>query len=93
VAHEVAHRDGTRTNGNANNLRWATRAENMADSIEHGTATRGERSATAKLTTHQVHRIRSLISAGVGPTELGKRFGVSRQTIYGVRSGRHWSSV
>lgn len=34
---EVAHKDGTRTNNHVDNLRWASRSENIKDSIKHGT--------------------------------------------------------
>lgn len=34
---ECLHRDGTRTNNNAENLRWGTRSENILDAIRHGT--------------------------------------------------------
>lgn len=40
--HQAAHYDGVRTNNRADNLRWATRAENMADQERHGTRPRGE---------------------------------------------------
>lgn len=33
----VAHFDGERLNNRASNLRWASRSENLADSIRHGT--------------------------------------------------------
>jgi hypothetical protein len=34
---EVAHRDGTRDNNQPDNLRWASRKENVADQMAHGT--------------------------------------------------------
>lgn len=40
--HEVAHFDGDRLNNRADNLRWATRVENMADQARHGTRPRGD---------------------------------------------------
>ncbi|AXV72811.1 hypothetical protein CJO75_01120 [Ralstonia solanacearum] len=36
--HEVAHNDGNRANNIVTNLRWATHAENVADTFRHGTA-------------------------------------------------------
>lgn len=36
AGHEVGHGDGSRTNNEANNLRWVTRAENVQDAISHG---------------------------------------------------------
>lgn len=34
---EVAHRDGSRDNNRPENLRWASRKENVADQLSHGT--------------------------------------------------------
>lgn len=39
--HEVAHRDGNAHNNAASNLRWATRVENEADKLAHGTSLAG----------------------------------------------------
>ncbi len=39
--HQAAHWDGDKTNCQLDNLRWATRAENAADKIRHGTVWRG----------------------------------------------------
>lgn len=39
--HDGCHNDGDRQNNALENLRWATRKENMADAITHGTAQRG----------------------------------------------------
>lgn len=44
-AHEVAHGDGDGHNNHKGNLRWATKAENEADKVGHGTARAGKPSA------------------------------------------------
>lgn len=59
-AHEVAHSDGNAHNNNQNNLRWATRRENEADKIIHGTNLAGRPSSVpierrAKGATHGRH--------------------------------------
>lgn len=41
--HEAAHGDGDRLNNALANLRWATRIENEADKLRHGTTARGAR--------------------------------------------------
>src|SRR4051794_4729927 len=41
----------------------------------------------AKLSDAQVLELRDLAGAGVGPTELAKRFGVSRQYAHEVAKG------
>ena len=62
--HEAAHSCGRRSCVNPSHLRWATRTENMADAIEHGTTMRGERSPVSRLTEAQVHEARKRIAAG-----------------------------
>lgn len=38
--HECCHNDGNRSNNHADNLRWGTHQENMADMVKHGTIKR-----------------------------------------------------
>lgn len=91
--HEVAHGDGTRTNNAAENLRWATRAENVADAIRHGTAHMRERHHMAKLDSARVAEVRRLAAAGLGSNEISRRVGVSRQSVRDVVAGRTWRSA
>lgn len=51
---------------------------------------RGERNPHARLTEDDVRAIRS---SGDGPTELSRRYGVSRAHIYAIRCGRAWAHV
>ncbi|MFK4871674.1 NUMOD4 domain-containing protein [Novosphingobium sp. ZW T3_23] len=88
--HEAAHNDGVRTNCDESNLRWATPAENTADRDKHGTMRRGEDHPGAKLTIHDVRRIRS--SQQSGPS-LARQFGVCRSVITKIRSRKIWKSV
>lgn len=85
---EVAHNDGSRTNNCATNLRWATRAENQRDRICHGTHSRGERSSSAKFTNADVLRLRQFMRENprVSNCELGRRYGVSHETIRAIRA-------
>ena len=56
--YEVAHNDGDPGNNNARNLRWATRSDNMADCVLHGTVVRGTRVHNSKLNENIVRSIR-----------------------------------
>ena len=47
---ECCHEDGTRTNSLLLNLRWGTRASNVADMVKHGTKTIGAKFSSSKLT-------------------------------------------
>ena len=90
--HQAAHGCGHGHLGcvNPKHLRWATRAENEADKLQHGTHARGERSANAKLTEAAVRQIRALV--GTIPTkEIARQFGVSAGAISRITRGENWS--
>lgn len=90
VGHEVAHNDGNRSNNCASNLRWATRRDNHADKIGHGTQRYGERIAWSKLTECAVREIRAGSST---INDLAEKFGVSSGTVSKVRNGQRWRFV
>lgn len=70
-------------------LRWATRKENEQDRILHGTAQRGEKVNTSKLSETQVREIRRL-SETMWPGELAKKFGVTKTTIWMIANRKSW---
>jgi hypothetical protein len=84
---EGCHANGIRSDNRLNNLRWDTRKGNMADAIAHGRTNRGERCHASKLTAEDVHAIRGSLLKN---TELAKAYGVARETIRDVRSGKRW---
>lgn len=90
--HEAAHTCGRGDQGcvNGRHLRWATRAENEADKVFHGTSNRGERASSAKLTRDQVLEIRSLAGSMFNRT-LGEMYGVTESTIRDIRSRKRWA--
>lgn len=77
---------------NPKHLRWATHLENIEDKILQGRTTRGERSASAKLTESQVIEIRMAADAE-SAASLAKRYGVSRATISDIIQRRRWEHV
>jgi hypothetical protein len=88
--HEVAHGDGDPSNNRAENLRWATRSENAADKIKHGTDNCGERHPCAKLTEADVIEIRRRCAAGEYQRTVARRFGVSQSTVSAAHNRRTW---
>jgi hypothetical protein len=60
----VRHRDNDPTNNHADNLRWGTQKQNLADREEAGTLTRGEVNGQAKVTEAVVLEIRRRRAAG-----------------------------
>jgi len=68
-------------------LRWASRLENVSDSIGHGTTARGHKQHCCKLSPEDVIAIRASSERQV---DAAKRYGVTRQTIGDIRSRRRW---
>ncbi len=91
---ECLHADGDRTNSNLSNLYWGTRAENMQDSIRHGTSIRpsirGEQNMHAELTQRQVIQIKRMLRRGVRNVDIARIFNVHPNTIWGIKSGGSW---
>lgn len=90
--HQAAHSCGNGASGctNPRHLRWATRLENEADKVIHGTLPRGERQGGSKLTAADVRAIR-LLSKTTPNGDLAVRFNVSRSQIQRVVSGEQWA--
>lgn len=90
--YEAAHTCGHGADGcvNGKHLRWATRAENEADKVLHGTSNRGERCGSARLTREQVLEIRALAGTMFN-RELADRYGVTETTVRDIRHRRRWA--
>ena len=76
---------------NPKHLRWATQSENEMDKVASGTSNRGERHGLSKLTEDEVRRIKA--DRSVSADDFAARYGVSRWTIFDIRSGRRWGHV
>lgn len=90
---EVCHNDGNRQNASADNLRYATRAQNHADMIQHGTHQIGERHPMAILNEQAVVRIRNTERRGGYLGTLAKEYGVTPQAIHRVVTRKSWAHV
>jgi hypothetical protein len=91
--HEVAHGDGVAWHNHWSNLRWATKEENRADMLLHGTAPIGEKNGAARLSDDQVREIKRLLSTGAKQKDLAKEFTVHKATIQAIAAGRNWSKI
>lgn len=89
--HEAAHSCGRGHLGcvNPKHLRWATRMENVADRIDHGTHNRGERHGLSLLTESQVQSIRSL-AGKLSQSKIAEKFGVSQPLICAILNRTRW---
>lgn len=90
--HEAAHSCGNGKLGcvSPKHLRWATRSENQADRVLHGTDSRGEKSGTAKLTEAAA---REIASSSLKIAELAERFGISEAQVSRIRNGQRWAHM
>lgn len=92
--HDAAHSCGKGHEGcvNPNHLRWATRKENFADMVRHGTRVQGEGHWNSVLTEQKVRDIREM--AEVLPIGLiANEFGVSRATVHHAVNRKTWRHV
>lgn len=90
--HEAAHSCGNGHLGcvQPKHLRWATSAENSADTYAHGTINRGVKNGSAVLSEDQVREIRAnrhLLSE----RKLAAAYGVSRSTVSDIIHRRNWA--
>lgn len=89
--HEVAHSCGNGHMGcvNPRHLHWATRAENIADKLKHGTHNRGQRHPLAQLTDDDVRSIRRLRGLK-SQRAIAAIFGVSQSAVNDIQNGKRW---
>ncbi len=91
---EAAHRNGKAKDNRLSNLRWATKEENEADKVAHGTARSvGAANPNAKLTESDVRKIRELRSRGWRLSTIGEHFGVRDTTVGDICKRRRWAHV
>ena len=90
---EVRHADGDRANPRLDNLSYATKTENHADKVRHGTHNKGSRHNLAKLTEFLVVDIRRRYATGETPTEIAADVGVTRSNISSIVHRKTWTHV
>lgn len=90
--HVIAHNDGQKLNNHYSNIRWATVAENNADTAKHGSL-KGTKNPRSKLSECQVRLARDLARQGVKTAFLARQFGVSWSAISDAITGKNWGCV
>lgn len=90
---EARHLDGNRGNPALSNLAWGTSLENANDKRRHGTAVRGERTGTAKLTAEQTAALVRAAAGGVPQRALARRFGIGQTQVGRIIRGEAWTHV
>ena len=93
----VNHMDGNKQNNHVSNLEWVTQKENIRHAMNTGlTDISGEKNNKAVLTEEDVRMIRKIYISGsqeFGQVALGRKFGVSPNTIGFIVKGKTWKHV
>ena len=87
---QVNHKDGNKTNNQADNLEWVTNQENRKHAVENGLQISGEKCPWAKLTKNDVLFIRE--HPEIEEWDLADVLNVSVTTIRGIRTHRSWKN-
>jgi hypothetical protein len=94
---EVNHKNGIKSQNNAENLEWVTKSENILHSYRvlgrKPVKCRGSKSGRAKLTEQQIPEIRRFLKLGFTNARIGSMFGVSENTISFIKNRKSWTHV
>lgn len=88
--HEVAHGCGNPGCVNPDHLRWATRRENHADKIIHGTSARGQRAYNNRLSEDDVRWIRENVGV-ITKAQMARLLSVSYGAVDHAAKGNTWA--
>lgn len=89
----IAHNDGDPLNNRADNLRWASLAENQADRVRHRTKTCGSAVKGSKLKEADIPSIRMRLKRGETCGDIATSFSVSKSTISLIQRSKIWRHV
>lgn len=88
---ECLHGNGVRNDNRICNLRWGTRAENVADALRHGTIRCGEQ--VSHLSNSEIETLRKDYADGATQLTLAKKYALSRRHVSRIVRGERWKSV
>lgn len=80
---------------NPEHLHLGTQAQNRRECVERGRGApqHGEFNPMAKLTTEQVVEIKKLLHEAIDRLDIAARFGVCKETISSIKTGKRWAHV
>lgn len=90
--HEAAHSCGRAHDGcvNPKHLRWATKGENEADKVLHGTSNRGIRNGSAKLSESDVLGITLRLDRRETQQAIADDLGIAQSVVSAINRGEIW---
>lgn len=92
---EVNHIDGNKENNHYTNLEWVTSKENVSHAFKNNLRAcfKGSKNGISKLKEEQIPYIRNLIDSGMSNAEIGRLYGVRRETIFKIKYKISWTHV
>jgi len=75
---------------NPSHLFLGTMKDNVADRDSKGRTAMGEINGRSRLLTHQVAQIKK---SNLSTRKLGRIYGVSKNTVWAIKSGQTWKQV
>lgn len=91
--HQINHKDGDKLNNHADNLEWATQAQNMRHAAETGLRPRGEEIRQAKLKGEEVKAIREKLAQGVAPKILAEEYNIDASVVRKIGNRQIWKHI
>jgi hypothetical protein len=89
----VNHKDSNKLNNHALNLEYITQKQNIRQASVDGLMPKGSNSYRSLITEEDVKIIRRLFSEGVKQKVLAERFGLKRNSISDIVTGKNWKHV
>lgn len=91
--HQVAHRNGNRTDNRAENLRWLTPRQNTAEKEIHGTMLRGASHGSTRLSVADVEDILRRLGAGESHRSIAAIYKTTASHVWRIKEGKSWQAA
>ena len=89
---QVNHKNGIKTDNCLENLEYCTGSQNVQHAFDIGLSSKGEKHYASKLTRACAERIK-YGHQGMTQQEIAKIYGVNKQQVYSIRSGKTWKHI